>query len=258
MNYTDLLNAQQKYNISKTDLVSRNGYQNILSKVVIAPAWSHTIFEPFCEKIEQIGEKVYNLYGKNFNFSFIEIANIGAPATVETVLTLGATNCKQIVFIGSAGALDQEIKIGDIVIPQYSLNGVGACRYLFQDRADDFEQKYYPHQTLSNQLIDCAKNVCPDKTIFNVPNYSVDTVFAQFAHIDHIISLGAKTIEMETSALFKCAEIANMQAAALFCISDNSIAKKSLFSGRNEQEKILRKSVRQNIIPQIVINLFKN
>ena len=258
MNYSDLLDSLEKYNISKNDLILRNGYQNILPKVVIAPAWSHSLFEPFCEKIEQIGEKTYNLYGKNFNFSFIEIANIGAPATVEAVLTLGATNCKQIVFIGSAGALDENIKIGDIVIPQYSINGVGACRYLFKDRADDFEQQYYPNKTLSKQLVDCAKSVCPNKTIHTIPNYSIDTVFAQFAHIDHIVSLGAKTIEMETSALFKCAQIADIQCCALFCISDNSIAKKSLFSGRNEQERILRKSVRQNIIPQIVINLFKN
>lgn len=258
MNYSDLLDSQQKYNISKSDLVARNGFENILSNVVIAPSWKHTLFEPFCEKIEQIGEKTYNLYGKNFEFSFVEISSIGAPATVEIVLTLGATNCKQIVFIGSAGALDKNINIGDLIVPEFSINGVGACRYLFENLADDFEQKYYPNQNLSKKLIDCAKNVCPNQNILNVPNFSTDTVFAQFAHIDHIISLGAKTIEMETSALFKSADIANIQTTALFCISDNSIAKKSLFSGRNEQDKILRKSVRQNIIPKIIIDLFKN
>ena len=258
MNYTDLLESQQKYNISKNDLVSRNGFKNLLQKVVIAPAWKHHLFEPFCEKIEQIGEKTYNIYGSNFEFSFVEIDSIGAPATVEFVLTLGATKCNQLVFIGSAGSLDQNINIGDLVIPEYSINGVGACRYLSKNLSDDFGQKYYPSKMLSQKLFDCAKQVCPNKTIFNVPNFSVDTVFAQFAHIEHIISLGAKTIEMETSALFKCAEMANIQTSAIFCISDNSIEKKSLFSGRNEQERELRKSIRQNIIPQIVINLFKN
>lgn len=258
MNYSNLLNSQKKYNISKSDLVARNGFENILQNVVIAPSWTHSLFEPFCEKIEQIGEKTYNLYGKNFNFSFVEISSIGAPATVETVLTLGATNCKQIVFIGSAGALDEKINIGDLVVPEYSINGVGACRYLFENLDDDFGQKYYPNKDLSKKLIDCAKNVCPNQNITSVPNFSVETVFAQFAHIEHIISLGAKTIEMETSALFKSADIAGIKATALFCISDNSIVKKSLFSGRNEQERILRKSVRQNIIPKIIINLFQN
>ena len=92
----------------------------------------------------------------------------------------------------------------------------------------------------------------------NADNYSVDAVFTQFPHIDHFIELGVKTIEMETSATFRCCNIAGIKATALFCISDNTIKKKSLYSGRNEEERAFRHHVRKQIIPKIVIDLFKN
>ena len=90
-----------------------------------------------------------------------------------------------------------------------------------------------------------------------VPNYSIDTVFAQFYHIDKILELGAKTIEMETSILFKCNELMNKNVTALLCISDNTILNKSLYSGRKEEEENYRHKVRYEIIPEIIVEMFK-
>ena len=73
------------------------------------------------DKIDKINDKVYNIYGSGFSFSFIELKRIGAPAIMDYILSLGLTDCKNLIFLGSVGSLDSDIKIGDIVIPKYSI-----------------------------------------------------------------------------------------------------------------------------------------
>lgn len=82
-------------------------------------------------------------------------------------------------------------------------------------------------------------------------------MFAQFYHIDKIIELGSKTIEMETANLFKCNELLNINVTAPFCISDNTVLNKSLYSGRTEEENEYRHKIRNEVIPKIIVELFR-
>lgn len=174
---------------------------------------------------------------------------------MDFILSLGVTKCKNIIFLGSVGSLDEEIKIGDIVVPEYSICGDGASRYLNKNLEDEFNKLEYPTKDYTNKLI----NIIKEKNIkyHYVPNYSIDTVFAQFYHIDKILELGAKVIEMETSVLFKCNEILKKNVTALLCVSDNTVLNKSLYSGRTEKENNHRRKVRNEIIPEIVVEMFK-
>lgn len=255
MKYNKLLKSHKTYGTNEEDIIKRQGYEKVLENVVIAPWWSHTIFEKFSTNIEKVGDKVYNISGEGFAFSFIELKNIGAPVIVDAVLNLGVTKCKKIIFIGSAGALNMDIKIGDLAIPTYSYCGVGACRYLNDNLEDDFETKDYPSNELLNDLIEILED--NNYKYHKVKNYSVDTIFAQFPHINHIKYMGSQTIEMETSSLFRCAKIINAEAVAIFCISDNTIENKSLYSGRSLEDKKSKHKARDEMIPEIVIKLLK-
>lgn len=237
MNYEELIEAHKKYGTEDDDIIKRNGYQEILENVVLAPWWSNTIFEKHVDKIVKVGEKVYNIYGDDFQFSFIQIQNIGASSILEAVLPLALTKCKRIVFIGSAGALNSTYKVGDLVVPIYSYSGVGACRFLNSDLKDDFEKKTYPDKEFSDEIIKVIKKSFNDIPFHEAVNYSVDSIFAQFPHIQHFLNLGCDTIEMETSALFECGQLCNIKTSAIFCISDNTIENKSLFSGRTKKRK---------------------
>lgn len=62
--------------------------------------------------------------------------------------------------MGSVGALDKNMKIGDLVIPQYSVSGVGADRYLTTETADKndcYGKKYYPDKEFSDKLWEVCK-----------------------------------------------------------------------------------------------------
>lgn len=255
MNYNDLLESHLKYGTTEEDIVLNRGYEKILESVVIAPWWSHDIFDGLDFKVEQVSEKVYNLYRDDVSFSYIELKSIGAPVIMENVLPLGLTKCKNLVFLGSAGSLDESIKIGDIVVPEYSICGDGASRYLNKNLEDELFKKEYPSEKITNELISILKK--ENIKYHYVGNYSIDTVIAQFYHVDKIIELGAKTIEMETANLFKCNELLNINVTALFCISDNTVVNKSLYSGRTEEENEYRHKVRYEVIPKLVVDLFR-
>lgn len=255
MNYNDLLNSHLRFGTTNEDIIKYKGYEQILENVVIAPWWEHTMFENMGFKIEQTSRKVYNLYRDDVSFSFIELKRIGAPSVLDYILSLGVTKCKNIIFLGSAGSLDENIKIGDIVVPEYSICGDGASRYLNPNLEDELFKKEYPSKEYTNKLINVIKN--KKLTYHYVPNYSIDTIFLQFYHIDKILEMGAKVIEMETAALFKCNEKLKKNVTALFCVSDNTVLSKSLYSGRTEEDEIYRHKVRYEIIPEIIVEMFK-
>lgn len=255
MNYNDLLESHLRFGTTDEDIRKNKGYEQILENVVIAPWWEHTMFDNMGFKVEQVSRKVYNLYRDDVSFSFVELKRIGAPSVMDYVLSLGVTKCKNIIFLGSAGSLDENIKVGDIVVPEYSICGDGTSRYLNKNLEDELFKKEYPSKEYTNKLL----KILDDKRLnyHYVPNYSVDTVFMQFYHIDKILEMGAKVIEMETAALFKCNEVLNKNVTALFCVSDNTVLNKSLYSGRTEEEEIYRHKVRYEIIPEIILEMFK-
>ena len=153
MNYEELLNAHLKLGTTREDILLRNGYNNILENVIIAPWWDHNIFDNYNFKIEQVSEKIYNYYRDDVSFSYIELKQIGAPAIMDFILSLGLTKCKNLIFIGSAGSLDESIKIGDIVVPSYSICGDGASRYLNKNLEDEFLKKEYPSKEYTLNII---------------------------------------------------------------------------------------------------------
>ena len=255
MKYSDLLNSHLKYGTTKEDIVKDKGMEKILENVVIAPWWKHDMFDGINFEVEKLNDKIYNFYSDKISFSYIELRSIGAPAIMDYVLSLGVTKCKNLVFVGSAGSLDKDIKIGDIVIPEYSICGDGASRYLNPNLEDEFLKKEYPSKELTDDLI----YVLDSKEIkyHRVPNFSVDNIFAQFIHIDTILDLGSKTIEMETANVFKCGEILDLNVTAVFCVSDNTVLNKSLYSGRTDEENEYRHKVRYEVLPNIILDLFE-
>ena len=70
--------------------------------------------------------------------------------------------------------------------------------------------------------------------------------------------MGCNVIEMETAAAFKAAAFAGIPMAALFSVSDNTVANKSLVSGRTSEEMQYRKKVRRELFPRIIIDLFQS
>ena len=261
MDFEIFLNAHKKYGTTKEDIIARNSYDLITENVVIAPWCKANMFENKKEiTVTKLTDKLYNIKNNKTEFTFIELRRMGAPMMMEECLSLGVSKCKNLIFIGSAGSINEDIGIGDLVIPTYSICGDGACRYLNDNLEDEFGKKQYPTPQLTEKLINLTKEECKRENVnfHNVPNFSLDTMFAQFPYIDNIKNMKCQTLEMETAVLFKCAKITKINTTALFCVSDNTVANKSLFSGRSDEENAYRYNVRYNVMPKILFRLIED
>ena len=70
---------------------------------------------------------------------------------------------------------------------------------------DSFGEKNYPNKELFDKIVSKTKEIAGENGVnYHIgKNFSVDTIIAQFAHLDEIIDMGCNCIEMETSVLFK-------------------------------------------------------
>ena len=267
MDYNDLVTAIGRYGSTHEDIcktVLGLSRDEVNESVIIAPWWEPGIYGLATQRIEFLGQKVnvhaWNLSAKDQNITYLK-TGIGAPLVADVVLTLGLCDCKRILFVGSVGALDVDISIGDIVIPEYSICGDGVSRYLTGRQlavSDTFGQKAHPNSNLLHALKQSVEHICPEKGVRHHigRTFSTDSIFAQFAHIEEILNMGCNIIEMETAAAFRAAELAGIAMAALFSVSDNIPARKSLISGRTKQEMAHRKEARSTIFPRVWEVLF--
>jgi len=267
MDYEKLLLGMKRFGSTEKD-VCKHGLgvpvDSIKENVILAPWWEPDVL-PGLGKAEllslanQLGIRVWNIEGVDFDMTFIR-TGIGAPCLTEGLFPLGVTKCKRIIFIGSAGSLSADINIGDIVIPEFSVCGDGVSRYIADDlKRDVFGEKAYPDSFMFKKAVAATEGLCKEHNMnFHIGRtFSTDTIFAQFAHMDAITGMGCNTIEMETAAAFRAAEIMKIPLIALFSISDNIVKNKSLVSGRTAEELDYRKLVRSAFLPKIILAAFK-
>ena len=268
MNYSKLISGMKRFGSTEQDIVQhglRVPIEKINENVIIAPWWEPEVM-PGLGKEELISsrksddKKTWNIKDDNFDMTYIK-TGIGAPYFMDSLLPLGLTKCKRIIFIGSVGSMDTDIGIGDIVIPEYSICGDGASRYIASDdlNHDVFGEKAYPDLDMNNSLISETARLCSENNVkWHISkNFSTDTIFAQYAHIDAILAMGCNVIEMETAVAFRAAKLMDIPLVALFSVSDNTVTNKSLVSGRTDEEMEYRKFVRRELFPEIILSTFE-
>lgn len=268
MDYQTIINGMKRFGSTETEICVRGlGLlpEQIHEHVILAPWWDPSVLSGLGEAVRlsepDASVQIWDIQSKDGVLTFIK-TGMGAPVFMDVVLSLGMTCCKKILFVGSVGALDPAIGIGDIVIPEYSICGDGASRYIASgDLAgkDCWGEKTYPDPGLLQIVKEETEQVCHQHEIrwHLGKNISIDTISAQFAHIDTIVKLGCNVVEMETSVGFRAAKMAGISMAAVFSVSDNTMKNKSLVSGRTQEEKNYRAFVRRTAFPEIILRSFQ-
>ncbi len=267
MNYTDLIEGIKRFGSTERDICLKSigvSPEHICENVIIAPWWEPKSLTglgdvEFISQSENSFPKVWNIVNENTKMTYIK-TGIGAPSLMDVLLCLGLTLCKRVIFIGSVGSLDKNIGIGDIVIPEYSICGDGASRYIASnsvENGDVFGEKVFPDKQMFDNVCKYTEDICVNNNVrWHIGKaFSIDTIFAQFAHIDKIMSLGCNVIEMETAVAFRAAKIAGISCVAIYSVSDNTVINKSLISGRTQDEMNYRKFVRKTVFPKLILNI---
>ena len=123
------------------------------------------------------------------------------------------------IGVGLAGSISDEIEIGDLVIPVKAISGEGTSKSYFSDISKGF----YPDTTLATHIVKKAVRHGFEmrETLHPTVMYTTDAICAENeAFMDNVLRAGAKTVDMEVSALFNISRLHDKQTAALLSVSD--------------------------------------
>ena len=144
----------------------------------------------------------------------VAVLPIGAPLTATTAEELHALGANEFIIIGAAGAIDNTLQIGEIVLCSKSVRDEGTSHHYIKNSL-----YVNPSKALTQKLAVSLKNE-------NVPfrfgaSWTIDAPYAETkTETLHYRKKGVLTVEMESAALFAVAKKRNFSAGAIFIISD--------------------------------------
>jgi uridine phosphorylase len=132
----------------------------------------------------------------------------GAPRAVEPVDLFSRLGTRLVVLIGSCGALQPQIRLGDIVLPRRVRIGEGASQYYGGGEWADADEIWI--QVARAELK--RRGLAVHEGAF----LTTSALFAQSAAlIDNWTSRGYLGVDMETSAVFTAAHAVGMEAVSV-------------------------------------------
>lgn len=216
--------------------------EDIAGTVILTPIWS---LRSFADRADSILAEFAGWYrGMTLSYGNKSItvisSGIGSPMSGDCALALGYTDCENVIFSGSAGAINESYDIGDILAVGEAVIGEGFSRYHREDiRKDCFGELVSGDQQTVRMLMNTVKGYeskykvgCREGRIF-----SIDSILGERKDtFDFMMEKGCDAVEMEVSAVFTACRRSGKKAAALILISDLPLKYRNLFEGISETD----------------------
>ena len=155
----------------------------------------------------------------------ISVINIGPGASSlgDAVLALRKSACNTVVYTGAVGGIRTNMNVGDIVIGQRAIIGEGFSNYY---KHKDSFISFDDYAVGSSHLIDAFKKFYNKNIDFSYAYhlgdiFTIGTLFAETKEfLKTLQDRKVCAIDMETSAFFTAATVANLSSMAIHYISD--------------------------------------
>ncbi|MDA8136964.1 MAG: nucleoside phosphorylase [Desulfobacteraceae bacterium] len=164
---------------------------------------------------------------------------IGAPYGAMLLESLIARGATQVLVLGWCGAITDDLKVGDILLPSRAIVDEGTSKdYKDLDRTLPVSA---PDSELLRRLSGHLTSLGIDHKTAGI--WTTDAVYRETPKkVAHFRNLGACAVEMECSALFSVAEYRKIRLAALLVVSDSVAAPVWDPGFRNKNFKQARKA----------------
>jgi len=161
----------------------------------------------------------YTMYTGTYQGIKITGINGGRFSTDTSITTEVMCNAgiKNIIRIGTCGALDENIKVGDIIVVDSVIRGDGVTPYYV---GKDF--KTVADKRISDTLFEVAKSM--GVNAHRGPAWTTDALLRETRDIvEAKRKEGAIAVDMVSSTLLTIAQTYNVSAASILAVSDNVI-----------------------------------
>ncbi|MCR5330334.1 MAG: phosphorylase [Lachnospiraceae bacterium] len=187
------------------------------------------------------------------NIAWIKIGS-SAGNLIDHLALCAELSFKRMIFIGAVGGLKEDIHLGDVCTPSYSISGSYADAYLMKKSIRDnmIFAKVFPDQQYVEHVIQVAKNKG-----YNIRKSSVfctPSIALEYTHLDEIRTFDTDLIEMETSSFYLMTELFELPGIALLVVSDNSASGAALV-GRTPEQQEQYDFGRYIILPDMILSL---
>ncbi|WP_324664016.1 nucleoside phosphorylase [Haloarcula sediminis] len=202
-----------------------------------------------CEDSEVVAQnREYKLVNATYEGHDLTICStgIGSPSAAIAVEELAAVGCETFVRVGTTGALQSDIDIGDMVVATGAAKDEGTT-----ERYEDTAVPAVPSYDALTALVDAAEANGED---VHVGPVATDDAF--YAETDEYVedweAAGLQCVEMEAAAIFALARRKGLAAGAICTVDGNLI--EGTQKGETDDEELPEKA-RNNVERAIDIAL---
>jgi purine-nucleoside phosphorylase len=160
---------------------------------------------------------ISRLYARNSSPGSVCLSGpgIGAPYAAMVLETLVAWGARRIIFLGWCGAVSDQVKIGDIILPTAALVDEGTSR--------NYGVPNNGPSKPSESMISLVEQVLGDNRIdfHSGQIWTTDAVYRETREkVADYQQQGVLAVEMEVSALFSVAQFRQVELSAMLIVSD--------------------------------------
>ena len=226
-----------------------------------------------CDEAETISKnREYKVVNATYEGRDLTICStgIGCPSAAIAVEELSAVGVETIVRVGTTGALQAFLEIGDMVVATGAAKNEGTT-----ERYEDVEYPAVPDYTVLSALVDAAEaregrvitagvdgdglgNTAGESNdagrVFVGPIASDDAYYAETdEYVEDWEAAGLLSVEMEASAIFTLARRKGLRAGAICTVDGNLV--KDTQKGTDTEEEELPEKAKNNVARAIDIAL---
>ena len=166
------------------------------------------------KKIEDLIREFYLLETSQGNIGICGNFGIGAPSAAILIEELASFGVRRFISVGTAGALQKDLILGTTVVCDRAIRDEGTSYHYMP------AGKYsHPSERLNQKIKESIEKMGLEYT--SGTSWTTDAPFREtIKEIEHYKEEGVLTVDMEASAIFAVAHALNVNAGAIFTISD--------------------------------------
>lgn len=166
-------------------------------------------------RVQRFYGEMYLLNETKNKIAIVVKFGVGAPVVVTLLDELIAFGVKRFVSIGTAGTLQKNIKVGDLLVCEKAIRDEGTSYHYLRP------SKYAYASKRMTKRIKSTLDVLGQK-YFVGTSWTIDAPYREtVAEARQYQKEGVATVDMEASALFAVAEYRGVQMGAMFTVSDS-------------------------------------
>jgi len=189
-----------------------------------------------CDRVEEVARnREYRVVNAEYEGRPLTICStgIGAPSTAIAVEELSTVGVETFVRVGTTGALQRGIEIGDMVVANGAAKDEGTTK-----RYENATVPAVADYEVLSALVDAAEE--NDEDVHVGPVATDDAFYAEGPYVDDWEAAGLLSVEMEAAAVFTLARRKGLRAGAICTVDGNLV--EGTQKGETEDEELPAKA----------------